>query len=435
PNTFNVNSSISPLSPIVAAGAFNHYTIAPGLPQGLAIDLNTGIISGIPQSVSPATDYTVTATNAGAVHNTAIINLMVQDLSLPKITYSPSSNVFTQNTVIAPLSPTITGGSVTATNVYTINPALPAGLVFDTKTGTIAGVPTAVTANTTYSIIANNTATATNPSAGNRYSTVQIKVSPAAKDSIGIYSPAEGYFMVDIPITPMKPPATDTSYSVFYIAPKLPDGLRLNKTNGKIYGTPTKAYPSRYYLITDTSIDRRVTKYVINITVAPHPDSLATPPTIEFVGQGDIQQSINTGAKIQANTGIGVIYRENSRTQYHFLHHIEVDFSINVASTVDTIKSINNAMNQVTNKQDFGNSVLLPLNSGQAFSFAFTGYFSERGGKNGNYQRNASPRSLGGVLSGFKVSVAGSNRNWEYDSLSYSSATPPVQTTTPTLVK
>jgi hypothetical protein len=147
----------------------------------------------------------------------------------------------------------------------------------------------------------------------------------------------------------------------------------------------------------------------------PRPDVVMASSTISFVGQGDIQQSLNSGAKIAANTGIGVIFRQNSNKHFGVLHDIEVELSINVASTVDTIKSVNGLNNTVMNKQDFGNSVLLPLNSGQAFSFKFRGYLTRKGGEFGNYRRNDAPRPLGGVLSGFDVALSGSNRNWEYD--------------------
>ena len=47
-----------------------------------------------------------------------------------------SPNIYTIRTAIIPLTPTSTGGSI---NVYSISPALPPGLTFNTLTGVISG--------------------------------------------------------------------------------------------------------------------------------------------------------------------------------------------------------------------------------------------------------------------------------------------------------
>lgn len=51
---------------------------------------------------------------------------------------------------------------------------------------------------------------------------------------------------------------------------------------------------------------------------------------------------------------------------------------INVASTVDSIHA-DMSGNKVQNIRDFGNSMLLPTNSGQAFRANFIGYFANVG--------------------------------------------------------
>ena len=75
PNSFTVNSLITPLSPTVT-GEVNTYSIAPDLPGGLILNASTGEISGTPNTLSTSTDYTITATNSFG-STTTVINIAV----------------------------------------------------------------------------------------------------------------------------------------------------------------------------------------------------------------------------------------------------------------------------------------------------------------------------------------------------------------------
>lgn len=136
---------------------------------------------------------------------------------------------------------------------------------------------------------------------------------------------------------------------------------------------------------------------------------VAPPPIIEFVGDANIQKSLNNGSGIPANTGIGVVYREILPPKYNkfFLFSLELGLTINVASTADTLKTMYDASQKLLNSSDFGNSILLPSNSGQAYNLYTKFYFTnDRTGK----QENPSPIFY--ILSGGYINLNGSNRNW-----------------------
>ncbi|MDF2431954.1 MAG: hypothetical protein JWP44_1585 [Mucilaginibacter sp.] len=70
------------------------YTIDKPLPPGLIFDVKTGIISGTPTAISPATDYVITAYNAGG-SSSATVNIKVDDVQtviLPKISQKSVCN-------------------------------------------------------------------------------------------------------------------------------------------------------------------------------------------------------------------------------------------------------------------------------------------------------------------------------------------------------
>jgi gliding motility-associated-like protein len=67
------------------------YTIDKQLPSGLTFDPTTGIITGTPTALSPATDYTIIAYNAGGSSST-IVNIQVVTLKPSIITFPAITN-------------------------------------------------------------------------------------------------------------------------------------------------------------------------------------------------------------------------------------------------------------------------------------------------------------------------------------------------------
>jgi len=148
PDTLNVGTATTPLTPVVANGKAVGYSASPALPDGLVINAITGIITGKPTtSTTTGTDYTITAKNAKGEPITSVIKISVYS-PLPTITYV-SENVFIVGADISTLSPAITNGSGAK---YSISPNLPAGLKFDSANGTITGKPRAASPATKYMV-------------------------------------------------------------------------------------------------------------------------------------------------------------------------------------------------------------------------------------------------------------------------------------------
>ncbi|OOQ59933.1 T9SS type B sorting domain-containing protein [Mucilaginibacter pedocola] len=118
PKIYAINKPITPLIPTSRGGGAvepNGYSVNITLPPGLTLDANTGVISGTPTALSPATIYKITGKNA-AGSSTALINIKVSDEELgiaspPRINYTTPQTLYVR-TAVTPIIPQQTGGPV-----------------------------------------------------------------------------------------------------------------------------------------------------------------------------------------------------------------------------------------------------------------------------------------------------------------------------------
>ena len=249
------------------------YSVAPALPDGLGININTGVVAGTPTTAQASADYVVTGTD-GTSSASATITISVGNAAKPaKIT--PSRQTIT-GTAGEPITSTDAmnangfAGSVT----YSISPALPGRLKLDTNSGVISGTPTTVQADRDYTITgtdgtASDSATIT---IGVARSVAPPAILPATQAVVGI---------ADTPLVDTDPLAS-TGFAdvvVYTVLPALPEGLTLDKDTGVVSGTPTTAQAITDYVITGSDgTDTVTTAMTIKISpdVAPQLINLST---------------------------------------------------------------------------------------------------------------------------------------------------------------
>jgi len=152
-NAFTVGTPIKPIKP--QSGDFNKFVIDKPLPAGLTMNPTTGEISGTPTAQSPTTEYSVSCQGAGKPVDCKLsITVLPKPVVPPVIGYVPPNQVYTQGKETEKWSPKLISGE--PPTEYTIVPALPAGLNFDTKTGNITGTPTALIEQSPYTVTAKN---------------------------------------------------------------------------------------------------------------------------------------------------------------------------------------------------------------------------------------------------------------------------------------
>jgi hypothetical protein len=136
------------LTPAVS-GTIGHYTVSPPLPPGLSLDGQSGVISGTPTRASGSATYLVHASGAGV---RASFPLVLSVTEPPNHLSYPSPAAGTVGTALAPLVPRIAG----AVERYAVTPALPPGVALDSKSGVIAGTPSAASALAPYMVTASS---------------------------------------------------------------------------------------------------------------------------------------------------------------------------------------------------------------------------------------------------------------------------------------
>lgn len=150
--TSNYQEPLS-LIPTVNGDPIDSWKIRPELPLGLSFNTATGEISGIPTEGTGTINYTVTATNLGG-SGSFTFSLKIKDVPPTNLEYLPNEYTLDTGDNIFIAAPFNEGGTI---KTYSITPALPSGLEFNTSSGEISKVyPVLGQPRTEYTITGSN---------------------------------------------------------------------------------------------------------------------------------------------------------------------------------------------------------------------------------------------------------------------------------------
>ncbi|MGA1742822.1 MAG: putative Ig domain-containing protein [Ilumatobacteraceae bacterium] len=253
------------------------FVINPSLPGGLSINTATGVVSGTPTEASVAANYTVTASD-GTTSATATITISISGTA----TLTPGTQTVTGRV----------GAAITATTAYTdtglgvkyfsIAPALPAGLTFNSATGVLSGTPTEAKAATTYVVTAAD---------GTNYAVATMRLTIAAVPAM---TPASQTISAvvgrAITATSAFTASTVTGTKTFSVSPALPAGLTINASTGVVSGTPTAVATQATHVVTATDGTNYATSSLTVVVASA--TAVTTTTTAPSATQGCVAASI-----------------------------------------------------------------------------------------------------------------------------------------------
>jgi DNA-binding beta-propeller fold protein YncE len=179
--------------------------------------------------------------------------------------YSQLAPVFTKGVAVTADNPVFSG----KTAVYSVNPALPAGLSLSSSTGILSGTPTAVSATASYVVTAAG-------SGGSASVTLSITVNDQKPTDLS-YTARTSSYILNTPITVNTPTNRGGAVVSYAVSPALPAGLNLSTTTGAISGTPAAVSASTVYTVTGTNTGGTATATLV-IAVTTSPSSAPAPP-------------------------------------------------------------------------------------------------------------------------------------------------------------
>ena len=167
---FKLERTCSQLTPSFLGDAPSEWAVNPQLPDGIEMDLKSGVISGIPNYEAPSKKYTIIASNYAGISSFRI-EITVLPIPVLSLAMQSSELLCIKGESCHMESPSFSGGEP---DKWDSTPPLPSGLILG-QDGSISGISdqTGVT---------NHTITASN-NGGSAYATLSINTSHASPES------------------------------------------------------------------------------------------------------------------------------------------------------------------------------------------------------------------------------------------------------------
>jgi hypothetical protein len=250
PANFTINTQIASNTPIVSGSQPMTYDIdvpivgvTVGLPPGLSISENTGVISGTP--LSPFNDTgialptrIIAMNSAGSV--TTDIIMKVVDEQITQFIYTTMNPSYKCGSTIQTNLPNYEGGEPSSYNLP-FSVSLPTGIDLNLTNGYITGIPTVAGPPTSYNVNAENSAT------GGINASLDITILPIQPNYL--YTSTELFTDIASVISPTITNASCHYGEIYSIQPALASGISFDPLTGVINSLTSNIVIRKKYVV------------------------------------------------------------------------------------------------------------------------------------------------------------------------------------------
>jgi alpha-tubulin suppressor-like RCC1 family protein len=224
------------------------------LPSGIVLNPVTGVISGSPLKIQDEREYSIVVRYSDSAIRQSFASRNLTDyirvfpIKIRILDIQPSNLILSNSEIsverrgnmnsISILSSD--GGNIT---LFEINPQLPAGLLFDSDTGTVSGSPIGEQQRTQYTIIAKN-------SGGQSSVDFFIEVTGRSPESLTYLDVSSSYLAGKKLTRDNIPIYSGDSADEYSINPELPKGVLFDTSTGIISGNPSEVIPNTVFNVT-----------------------------------------------------------------------------------------------------------------------------------------------------------------------------------------
>lgn len=258
-----------------------------------------------------------------------------------------------------------------SSTVFSVTPALPAGLSLDPNSGSITGTPESEAPRRSFRVTAEDSGTEVGAA------TIFIAITDPVPPTALSYATNPAVYVALVSIVPNRPTVTGI-VTQFSVSPALPEGLRLNRTSGVISGTPRQSAARQTYQVTASNPFGSVsTDLVLEVLVGTNPHGLhvldgSEPLISNYIADrfpGDVYQR-----GVQPLTATGLDAASDRAGRFLFVLLINGDI---ISHRVDPLSTdllgghvVGNVTGGVRLAVDASGSSLLVLASGSLLRFA-----------------------------------------------------------------